>query len=1195
MNRFVITCLLLSTMSLAADEPKRFPPLKVPAGFTATLFACDPLIEYPSVIAAGRRPGALFVAVDYMTGLGTDGIRKSEVRLLEDTDGDGHADRAPVFADGFNSIQGIAYHDETLYVMHAPFLTAVQGKDRKNLLTGLGLTPEQNPVRLHCANGVTVGHDGWLYLAMGDNGVDVVRPEGDRLVLQGGGILRCRYDGRDLHVFAKGLRNIYDVALDAELNVFVRDNENDGGTYMNRLCRSFHGADHGYPYLYADRPDEALPPLADLGLGSSAGGVCYLETQFPPEYRGNLLFCEWGKSVVRYPLKHDGSGFEPVKEFEFAAGDSKDTYPFKPTDVIVQRDGSVMISDYADGQRPKRGRGRIFHIRYDPATAAKPGLDSESYFERWEAQKAIERSGMAPKIAGSAHAKMHAIWALVHIEGPKAIPELLRIAKTDANPRVRAQAIRAIADLADPILIEHKLDAGRGDAKLAKQLAELAAGEDLCVQLEVVVALGRLRWADAPGFLRPRLSTRDTALAHAVMQTLRRCENWPEVVKLLSGYGSGVTLRACAEQYQPTVVDGLIARLDAATDASRRRKLADLLTRVYKKPGPWKYWGYRPGPHPANTERWERTDAILQTLEKVLSTGRDHEVRLAALRSMRREKVPIRPALLVAWFKEEKAPPYIVRDLLAALEEQSFADVGPTFEHTIRVREYGDPNRLKALELYAKHCEPAALLGLAKDLDEGPVLAEVLRRLPKFPKAAGAELFVGRLDSWNAEVRAAALEALGQLQAPAGREPALRLLEDKDIRVRRAAAAAVGRLSARAAMETLLKFASDPDLELRRASLESLRLLKEPRAVPFAVAALSEGALEMTALDCLRELGGPAQTQALLEFVQHNRAVESSLAAVRALDEWSRRTPKELAALEVAIAEVQGRTGIAACWHVIPFEAFEKFSMPGTAPDPATRRTLLAGGAEARVAPGASDDPKMPWLVYADVLAPDALTVEFLASSQGPLEVWLNGKSLHQSPKTSKFQVDSQRFAGKLTKGMNRLVVRSDDFHLRFRRKSAKADHEKLTLAALARTGNADRGRKIFLDKEKSWCLKCHRLGEAGERIGPELTGVGGRFSRIHVIESILDPSRTIAASFGAVAVSLKNGKVFSGVKVADAETTLTLADNQGVKHVLAKADIEEVLASVVSSMPEELEKRLSEDEFVDLIAFLMSQKERSR
>src|SRR5882672_11545552 len=80
----------------------RFPPLKVPAGFKATLFACDPLIEYPSVISIGPRPGAIFVAYDYMTGLGLEHVRRDEIRLVEDTDGDGYADKSTVFAQGFN-------------------------------------------------------------------------------------------------------------------------------------------------------------------------------------------------------------------------------------------------------------------------------------------------------------------------------------------------------------------------------------------------------------------------------------------------------------------------------------------------------------------------------------------------------------------------------------------------------------------------------------------------------------------------------------------------------------------------------------------------------------------------------------------------------------------------------------------------------------------------------------------------------------------------------------------------------------------------------------------------------------------------------------------------------------------------------------------------------------------------------------
>src|SRR5438034_1800632 len=98
---------------------------------------------------------------------------------------------------------------------------------------------------------------------------------------------------------------------------------------MIRVCHSFMGADHGYPYLYEDHPGEALPPLADLGRGSSAGGVCYLETAFPVEFRGDLFFCEWGRSVVRYRRERAGAGFAAMKEIEFAAGAPGDPYGFK--------------------------------------------------------------------------------------------------------------------------------------------------------------------------------------------------------------------------------------------------------------------------------------------------------------------------------------------------------------------------------------------------------------------------------------------------------------------------------------------------------------------------------------------------------------------------------------------------------------------------------------------------------------------------------------------------------------------------------------------------------------------------------------------------------------------------------------------------------------------------------------------------
>jgi quinoprotein glucose dehydrogenase len=145
--------------------------------------------------------------------------------------------------------------------------------------------------------------------------------------------------------------------------------------------------------------------------------------------------------------------------------------------------------------------------------------------------------------------------------------------------------------------------------------------------------------------------------------------------------------------------------------------------------------------------------------------------------------------------------------------------------------------------------------------------------------------------------------------------------------------------------------------------------------------------------------------------------------------------------------------------------------------------------------------------------------------------------------------------------------------------------------AALTSSGDPSRGRKLFFDNAKSQCLTCHRIGDQGERIGPELTGVGGRFSRVFIVESILEPGRTIAPSFATVMVALKDGRVLAGVRAAETELTVTLADQQGQKHVLARSSIEEQRLQSQSTMPEGLEKQFTPAEFIDLIEFLAGQR----
>lgn len=1234
--------LALAALSTAAQNKpatgpqteKRFPPLQVPAGFKATLFACDPLIEYPSAITAGPRPNSLFVAVDYMTGLGTEIVRRDEVRLAEDTDGDGYADKAPVYADGFNSIMGLAYHDGTLFVMHAPFLTAIKktpdGKViRQDLLSGLGLTPEKNPVRLHCANGVTVGHDGWLYLAMGDNGVNVPRPEGDRLILNGGGILRCRPDGRDLHVFARGLRNIYDVALDEDLNVFVRDNENDGGEYKIRVCHSFFGADHGYPYHYYERPDEALPPLADLGLGSSAGVVVYLERCFPAAFRGTLFCCEWGRSVVHYAPQRSGSGFGPVKEQEFAAGAANDPYGFKPTDLAVGRDGALYVSDWADGQRPKRGRGRIYRVTANDSDApprATPTalpeliqrLDSESLYERTDAQDALQTKGAEglravraalPKLG--VRGRLHAIW-LFASQGNAAIAELLALAENDADARVQAQAIRAVADLSDPVLIRHRLDAGAGDAEPAKLLAKLAKGRDPQVVREIIVALGRLGWPETPAWLPTVLDRPDPALLHAAMQALRGSRNWPGVLKLLDQSDEAIrllALRALADRYEAAVVDGLIERAKKDPDPLWRQRYGDALTRVHRQPAPWIYWGYRPAPRPANSAKWERTEAIEAELDRLLG-DKEVGVRLAVLQRVRREQVPTRIETLAGWLRQERDAGRVAV-ILDALAQHPPGATRATLVEVVRARDQSEANRLAALAPFVAGLDVSSenqLADLVAALDDGPVLAEALRQTGKRPRLTINPVLVTKMQSAQPVVRAAAIDALAERQATDARDAVSKLLDDPEPLVRRSAAAAAGKLSIPGTADRLLTLAKDADPMVRRASLDSLRLLKDRRAVPLAVTALTDHQTELTALLCLGELAGAEQAKPVIELARRHPSVEILATTVRVLTDWNRSDlpTDQRRELDRAVAQLQGTSGTLIRWQLVgPIataaaqRSLDRFAAGQPPLEESARRAAFATGTESRLSLGkAADANTASWLLYTELEMPQETAVEFLGSGSGELQVFLNGRSIHRRDPPRGFQVDSDRFAATLTPGSNRLLVRvattqgNAEFQLRFRRKSSAVEHEKLTQAALTRKGDVERGRKLFLDAEKSQCLKCHRLQDQGEKIGPELTGVGSRFSPIHIVESILEPSRTIAPSFESYSVIMKDGKILTGVRVEETAATLTLADNQGQKHVLQKANIDERQPNPTSIMPEGLEKRLTLDEFVDLIAFLVSQKQ---
>jgi putative heme-binding domain-containing protein len=437
-------------------------------------------------------------------------------------------------------------------------------------------------------------------------------------------------------------------------------------------------------------------------------------------------------------------------------------------------------------------------------------------------------------------------------------------------------------------------------------------------------------------------------------------------------------------------------------------------------------------------------------------------------------------------------------------------------------------------------------------------------------------------------------------------------LQDLDATVRRAAVAAVGRMGISSAVEPLLKLARDPDPQLRQASLEALRQLRDPRALPMAVAGLSDRGTEVAALRCIGELGGPDQAGVIVEHARRNPSAEFLPLAVRLLADWGRRPqlpPPRQHELARALADLQGASGLLLAWRVtgpLPSAARDPLisqitqsgSLPESRPGVAsTWQTRLATGTESplRLDAGADAKPGMAWLTFTEIDLPETTAGEFRVTRSAQ-RIWLNGRLIHRGGESSAPASVSNWIDATLARGLNRLLVevaagRTAELDVRLRHKSSRVEHERLMRAALTRSGDAGRGRRLIFDTEKSQCLKCHRIGDRGERIGPELTGVGGRFSRIFLVESILEPSRAIAPSFDTVTVALEDGRVVSGVRVAATDRTLTLADPQGQTHVLARSRITEQKTQPQSTMPEGLEQRFTPEEFLDLIEFLASQK----
>jgi quinoprotein glucose dehydrogenase len=135
--------------------------------------------------------------------------------------------------------------------------------------------------------------------------------------------------------------------------------------------------------------------------------------------------------------------------------------------------------------------------------------------------------------------------------------------------------------------------------------------------------------------------------------------------------------------------------------------------------------------------------------------------------------------------------------------------------------------------------------------------------------------------------------------------------------------------------------------------------------------------------------------------------------------------------------------------------------------------------------------------------------------------------------------------------------------------------------------GDADRGRKVFYERQEVACTRCHKIGtDGGGDVGPNLSGIATRGTVEHVLESIVFPNKQIADGFESVLITLKNGASHAGVLKGETAAELTVNSPEDGVLVLKKSDVT-TRERGLSGMPEGMGQLLTKQELRDLIQFL--------
>ncbi len=469
---------------------------------TVSLFAAEPMVQNPTSLVVDSR-GRVWITegLNYRLWAGSQRGKfqriagADKIKVLEDTDGDGRADKVTVFAENIFPVpMGLAleehwedgvYRGCRVFVGNSPNLLVLEDRDgddradhREPLLTGFrGVDSD------HGIHGLQLGIDGWLYFTVGDtrygvnhNGpdqptFDVTDRSGRRLKsARYGTVCRVRPDGTQMEVLAYRLRNDYEVCVDSFGRRFFSDNDDDG----HQGCRVgwvLPGGNFGYrmPGARLHNAEEmpgVVPKIVGTGNGSPCGLLAYEGTLFPFRGAPAILEVDAGTRQVNFfPFAPHGASFRTNYKVWLKGDDPW----FRPIDLDVAPDGTIYLCDWYDagvgGNRVSdQELGRIYHIApvgFPPARASRPPKTLE------DALEAFRSPNRTRQLAGRA-------WLIAHPQ--KARPALGRMA-SKGKPVHRARAYWTLYAL-DPEHPDEVVRALKDDDPVIRELAVKILSED---------------------------------------------------------------------------------------------------------------------------------------------------------------------------------------------------------------------------------------------------------------------------------------------------------------------------------------------------------------------------------------------------------------------------------------------------------------------------------------------------------------------------------------------------------------------------------------------------------------------------------------------------------------------------------------------------------------------------------------------